>query len=100
MKITTAKDYKTPVYAIGVAATVMTLAVSGCTAPASKSKDKTKNTTDYFYMDMLGGKVQVGEPEDVVLAGDTQVVDYAGEETIVDTTETDVRLSGGAPIDE
>ena len=40
MKITPAKDYKKPVYAIGVAATVMTLAVSGCTAPASKSKDK------------------------------------------------------------
>lgn len=105
MKITPAKDYKKPLYAVGLAATVMTMAVTGCTAPAEKSKDRSKNNADSFYMQMLGGVAQVGEPEDVVLAGDTQVVEtdvyYDGETTISEPeNETDVSLAGGAQINE
>ena len=105
MKITPAKDYKKPLYAVGLAATVMTMAVTGCTAPGTKSKERSKNTTDHFYMQMLGGLAQVGEPEDVVLAGDTQVVEtdvyYDGETTIAEPdTETEPRLEGGARIDD
>lgn len=105
MKITPAKDYKKPLYAVGLAATVMTMAVTGCTAPATKSKDRSKNSTDYFYMQMLGGTTLVGEePDDVGLAGDVQVVDpdvdYAGETTVSEPAETDVKLEGGAPVDE
>ena len=33
MKITPAKDYKKPLYAIGIAAAIMALSVSGCTDP-------------------------------------------------------------------
>ena len=103
MKITPAKDYKKPLYAVGLAATVMTMAVTGCTAPTTKSKDTKKNTADYFYMNMLGGTTLVGkEPEDVALAGDVQVVDndvdYEGETTVADT-ETEPVLEGGAPVD-
>ena len=101
MKITPAKDYKKPLYAVGLAATVMTMAVTGCTAPTTKSKDTKKNTADYFYMNMLGGIALVGkEPEDVALAGDVQVVDndvdYEGETTVA---ETEPVLEGGAPVD-
>ena len=106
MKITPAKDYKKPLYAVGLAATVMTMAVTGCTVPATKSKERSKNTADYFYMNMLGGTTLVGkEPEDVALAGDVQVVEtdvyYDGETTIAEPdTETEPRLEGGARIDD
>ena len=49
MKITPAKDYKKPLYAVGLAATVMTMAVTGCTAPATKSKDTKKNTASLNF---------------------------------------------------
>ena len=35
MKITHAKDYRKPLYAIGIAATIMAMSVTGCTDPGS-----------------------------------------------------------------
>ncbi len=36
MKVTPAKDYRKPLYAVGVAAAVLALATTGCTDPKPK----------------------------------------------------------------
>ena len=38
MKITPAKDYKKPRYAIGISAAIMALSVTGCTNPFGKKE--------------------------------------------------------------
>jgi len=101
MKITPAKDYKKPLYALGLATAIMAVAVTGCTDPDSKIKTRrhshrTKNTevqlageTDIGY----AGDISVEVPpttDDLQLAGETEVW--------TDPTDDDLRLDGGVQI--
>lgn len=81
MKITQAKDYKKPLYAIGIAAALMAASVSGC--------------TDSGKIDYAGGMdVRPTETTEVELAGEVA-------ETEVRPTETSrLRLEGGVSIDD
>lgn len=79
MKITQAKNYKKPLYAIGLAATIMAASVSGCTDPGKGP-------------DYAGGMdVRPTETTEVQLEGEVA-------ESITETSET--RLEGGVPIDD
>ena len=70
MKITQAKNYKKPLYAIGLATAIMAAAVSGCTDPGKGP-------------DYAGGMdVRPTETTEVELAGD---VAMEPEETTSDT---------------
>ena len=72
MKITPSKDYKKPIYAIGLTTAVMALAVTGCTNPFKKPVD---------------------------LAGDVQIIDptTTTEEVVIDG---EVALDGDVSIDD
>ena len=82
MKITQAKDYKKPLYAVGIAAALTALAVTGC-------GDNPGKPVDY------AGDIQVvteySKPDgDIVeLAGDTDVYTEPTDETV----ETESRYS-------
>ncbi|MBE7070543.1 MAG: hypothetical protein E7386_08585 [Ruminococcaceae bacterium] len=79
MKIAQAKNYKKPLYAIGLAATIMAASVSGCTDPGKGP-------------DYAGGMdVRPTETTEVQLDGEVA-------ESITETSET--RLEGGVPIDD
>lgn len=90
MKITPAKNYKKPLYAIGLTAVVMAVAVTGCTDPFAPVKyagdmqieiEETKAT-------IKGKKIEQTEP--VALAGDVAIC----------TDETyDLTLEGEATVD-
>ena len=43
MKITPTKDYKKPLYALGLATAMMAVAVTGCTDPDSKTKSRRRH---------------------------------------------------------
>ena len=95
MKITQAKNYKKPLYAIGLAATIMAASVSGCTDPGKGP-------------DYAGGMdVRPTETTEVQLAGEveeriteTSETKFEGETKIRPSMTTKVRLEGGAPIDD
>ena len=108
MKITPAKDYKKPLYAIGVATAVMMITATGCTDPAKigyaggmdvrtpeteddhHTKNNTRETVPYCKNDA---------DETVVLAGE---VAYDGGEQLIfpDETEDDFTLAGDIAIIE
>lgn len=74
MKITQAKDYKKPLYAIGIAAAITALSLTGCTDPG-----------------------KVGYSGDVAVATtETTEVALAGE--VADTDPTEVGLDGGVDM--
>ena len=77
MKITQAKDYKKPLYAIGLSAAILAVAVTGCTDPGKDSGGgRTKGDSEFKYE-----APETTEPQlagEVVLAGET-TVDYDGE---------------------
>ena len=95
MKITQAKNYKKPLYAIGLAATIMAASVSGCTDPGKGP-------------DYAGGMdVRPTETTEVQLDGEiaesiteTSETKSEGETKIRPSMTTKVRLEGGAPIDD
>ena len=95
MKITQAKNYKKPLYAIGLAATIMAESVSGCTDPGKGP-------------DYAGGMdVRPTETTEVQLDGEiaesiteTSETKFEGETKIRPSMTTKVRLEGGAPIDD
>ena len=95
MKITQAKNYKNPLYAIGLAATIMAASVSGCTDPGKGP-------------DYAGGMdVRPTETTEVQLDGEiaesiteTSETKFEGETKIRPSMTTKVRLEGGAPIDD
>ena len=95
MKITQAKNYKKPLYAIGLAATIMAASVSGCTDPGKGP-------------DYAGGMdVRPTETTEVQLDGEVaESITETSETKIEDETKTrpsmttKVRLEGGAPIDD
>jgi hypothetical protein len=79
MKITQAKNYRKPLYAIGLATVIMAASVSGCTDPGKGP-------------DYAGGMdVRPTETTEVQLEGEVA-------ESITETSET--RLEGGVPIDD
>jgi hypothetical protein len=97
MKITQAKNYKKPLYAIGIAAAIVAASVSGCTDSGKISYAGEMDT-------------RPTETSEVRLAGET----YETEKTPTETSETKtasettkrptmttkVILDGGAPIDD
>lgn len=93
MKITPAKNYKKPLYAIGVTAAVMAVAVTGCTDPfrpisyAGGMQIETGETEE-TKTTVKGKKVEQTEP--VALGGDVAIC----------TDETyDLILEGEATVD-
>lgn len=90
MKITPTKDYKKPLYALGLATAIMAVAVTGCTDPDSKTKSRRRHHRTKHTEVQLGGDTQTVEPD----------IDYAGDEAIEipTTTEDDIRLAGDVQI--
>ena len=92
MKITPSKDYKKPLYALGVAAALTALAVTGCgpigyaggletgvaETESTAAKEKAPNKPEYGKDDVIDwcgeeAVVYPDETEDVTLAGDVQI---------------------------
>ncbi|MBR3279824.1 MAG: hypothetical protein IKG01_13120 [Lachnospiraceae bacterium] len=106
MKITPAKDYKKPLYAIGVTAAIMAVSVTGCTDFASGFKGGTKETEQ---VDLAGAADILTDEttyckrdadDEPVLAGE---VELDGDVAITEPYETAPEppiLDGGAPIEE
>ena len=90
MKITPTKDYKKPLYALGLATAMMAVAVTGCTDPDSKTKSRRRHHRTKHTEVQLAGDTQTIEPD----------IDYAGDEAIEvpPTTEDDIRLAGDVQI--
>ena len=90
MKITPTKDYKKPLYALGLATAMIAVAVTGCTDPDSKTKSRRRHHRTKHTEVQLAGDTQTVEPD----------IDYAGDETIEipTTTEDDIRLAGDVQI--
>ena len=90
MKITPTKDYKKPLYALGLAKAMIAVAVTGCTDPDSKTKSRRRHHRTKHTEVQLAGDTQTVEPD----------IDYAGDEAIEipTTTEDDIRLAGDVQI--
>ncbi len=120
MKIAQSRDYKKPLYALGISAALLATTVTGCGNPAGKDPSPTKGsgtrTMSEFYSKYDADK-EIALGGDVYIEGEASgPVDYEGEETIctevgldgdvsVDYTDNNnnndkVILDGGAPIDE
>ena len=103
MKITPAKDYKKPVYAIGVATILMAMTVTGCTDPVKYDGDVVIDTDHTDQVDLAGAAdIRPDETEYSKVDGDNPVL--AGEvvldgEVAIDPTD-EVELDGGVAIDE
>ena len=121
MKITPAKDYRKPLYAIGLTATIMAVAVTGCTNTAQGKKsshgdsDKTrtreteycKKDADYVIYEgeaVMAGEIDVEVTETIETDGYDSSLELGGATSIrTDPTETtsdenDVVLDGGVAI--
>ena len=90
MKITPTKDYKKPLYALGLATAMIAVAVTGCTDPDSKTKSRRRHHRTKHTEVQLAGDTQTVEPD----------IDYAGDEAIEipTTTEDDITLAGDVQI--
>ena len=90
MKITPTKDYKKPLYALGLATAMIAVAVTGCTDPDSKTKSRRRHHRTKHTEVQLAGDTQTVEPD----------IDYAGDEAIEipTTTEDDIGLAGDVQI--
>ena len=90
MKITPAKNYKKPLYAIGIAAAIMTVAVTGCTGPVQYAgnevvcTNETKETSPTRYYKQDG--------DEVILGGEAEM-------PIIDEDYTDETKETIAPIE-
>ena len=116
MKITPAKNYKKPLYAIGIAAalSMTAMATTGCIGYAGEIQSTTAETEATQKDGTVDGKTNKTyckpDGDDVVLAGDVRLEGEATVETEVeldgdvivntDPVETDVRLDGGVSIDD
>ena len=76
MKITQAKGYKKPLYAIGIAAAITALSVTGCTDPGKidYAGDVVTCTTETTEV-RLAGEVADTEPTKVDLDGEIDVAE-------------------------
>ena len=110
MKITQSKDYKKPLYAIGIAAALVATSVTGCgsifgdsgNGPVTKGGSGTRTmSSEYSKYNADDPVIEEGEiaiageidEPDVELDGD---VVLAGEETVDDCN---LLTEGGAPVD-
>ena len=119
MKITPAKNYKKPLYAIGIAAalSMTAMATTGCIGYAGEIQSTTAETEATQKDGTVDGKTNKPyckpDGDDVVLAGDGDIEGEVAVESdpteveldgdvIVSTSpyETDVRIDGGVSIDE
>ncbi|MBR3340746.1 MAG: hypothetical protein IKG30_03910 [Clostridiales bacterium] len=103
MKITPAKDYKKPVYAIGVATILMAMTVTGCTDPVGYDGDVAINTDNTDQVDLAGAAdIRPDETEYSKTDGDNPVlageVELDGDVAIEPTNE--IELEGVIAIDE
>ena len=107
MKITPAKDYKKPLYAIGLATAILAASVTGCTDPDSKSKSRRHNHRTKHTEVQLAGEAQTVET-DIEYGGETEVytdpttsedLQIEGEMTVwTEPTDDDLRIDGGVQI--
>lgn len=107
MKITPAKDYKKPLYALGLATAIMAVAVTGCTDPDSKSKSRRHHHRTKHTEVQLAGDTQTIET-DIEYGGETEVytdpttsedLQIEGEMTVwTDPNDNDLRIDGGVQI--
>ncbi len=99
MKITPAKNYKKPLYAIGIAAAIMTVAATGCTGPVQyagnevvcTNETQATNPTRYYKQD----------GDEVILGGEAEMPII--DEDFTDKTEETARpveLGGAAQVQE
>ena len=119
MKITPAKNYKKPLYAIGIAAALSMTAMTttGCIGYAGEIQSTTAETEATQKDGTVDGKTNKPyckpNGDDVVLAGEVDVdgiiaietdpteVELDGDVIVnTDPVETDVRLDGGVSIDD
>ena len=91
MKITKAEGYKKPNYAVAVAATLATVAITGCGGPNLEGAATLPVPNEEIQ---LAGDTSVGAPENVI--------DYDGGLEMYTEPEDEVQLEGEAmpPIDE
>ena len=97
MKITPAKDYKKPLYAIGISAAIMALSVTGCTNPFGKKEPDLAGAAEISTNQTEGTKKDADDIHETILAGEVAVED---EEPILVYKPDDLTLTGGAPIEE
>ena len=103
MKISQAKNYKKPLYAIGISAVIMATAVTGCTdLSTGHTGSRTKGDSDHKTEATEGPEVILGG--DVVLDGEAVLynVKDGGNYCGTEPTEEDggVVLSGATSIKE
>ncbi len=100
MKIAQSRDYKKPLYALGITAALLAASVTGCGNPVEKDPTPTKGggarTISEFYSKPDADR-EIALGGDVYIEGEASgPVDYEGEETIC----TDVGLEGGVSVDD
>jgi len=80
MKISQSKNYKKPLYALGVSTAVLALSVTGCTDPIKYAGDVAVNTTETEEVE-LGGEavIESNVPDYSKYDADNQPVALAGE---------------------
>ncbi len=105
MKITPAKDYKKPLYAVGIAASLMAVTVTGCTdfSFGSNNGKNKPGTVDY------AGDIDVRPDEtdyckkdadnELILDGEIELEGEIAESEPENTVEP-VELEGGVSIDD
>ena len=78
MKITPSKNYKKPLYAIGIAATIAAVSLTGCTDPGriDYAGDISIATTETDHV-RLTGEVADTDPTEVELDGEVDVTESA-----------------------
>lgn len=89
MKITQAKNYRKPLYALGLTAAFMAVAVSGCTPPVGYAGNMVIETRETKETE-----------ETVALAGEEMIVDETETENPSDETITPPVLEGVISIAE
>ena len=99
MKITPAKDYKKPLYAIGISAAIMALSVTGCTNPAEKKEPDLAGAAVICTDTTEGTKKDADNDPEPILEG--EALPYIeDEDTVIVYKPDDLTLTGGAPIEE
>ena len=104
MNITPAKDYKKPLYAIGIAATLMAVTVTGCTDLSFNSKNGNSGSGPVDY----AGDIDVRPEEtdyckkdadnELILDGEIELEGVIAESEPENTVEP-LELEGGVSID-
>ena len=106
MKITPTKDYKKPLYALGLATAMIAVAVTGCTDPDSKTKSRRHNRNTKHTEVQYEGGLTIADP-DVELMGETDVyippttenIQFEGEMDIwTDPTDEDFGMDGNVLV--